>query len=133
MRALRFLAVVPLALIFSCAGQEFTAVESGGAGGSATAGAGGVMGSGGSSVGGSHAGNGGTGGADAGRTKNSGDCDTASDCGGDPCIDISSGGYRACVAKVPEAIVCSSPPGECCKTVDCAAAGKPGKCLLGPT
>ncbi len=48
-------------------------------------------------------------------------------------MDISSGGYRACVAKVPDATVCSNPPGECCKTADCMAAGKPGKCLLGPS
>jgi len=135
MRALRFLAVVPLLLTFACGGKAFTASggDEGSAGSTAT-GAGGGAGAGGSGSAGSHAGNGGTGvgGAGGGRIKNSGDCDTASDCGGDPCVELSSNGYRACVAKVPEATACSSPAGQCCKTADCAAAGKAGKCLLGP-
>jgi hypothetical protein len=131
MRALRFLPLVTMAMLFACGGDEFTVSEGGS--GSLTSGAGGDPGSGGSSGTTSHAGNGGNAGtADAGRIKNSGDCDNAAECGGDPCVDISSGGYRACVTKVPEAMACSNPPGECCKTADCTAAGKPGKCLLGP-
>ena len=140
MRALRFLAVVPLALVFACGGKEFTAVGGGGAAGSEIAGSGGGAGSGGAGqggagAGGSRAGSGGTGatvGAGGGHAQNSGDCDTDADCGGDPCVEISPGGYRVCETKVPLATTCSSPAGECCKTADCAAAGKQGKCLLGP-
>jgi hypothetical protein len=141
MRALRLLLVVPLAMTSFCGGKEFTAAESGdvggsldstGSAGSAIGGAGGDVGNGGSGNGGSRAGNGGSGGGvDAGRPKNSGDCDTATDCGGDPCVEISPGGYRVCVTKVPEATTCD-PAGGCCKTADCAAAGKPGRCILGP-
>jgi hypothetical protein len=71
-------------------------------------------------------------GGDGGRIKNSGDCESTADCGGQPCVDISSGGYRSCVTKIPEESTCSNPPGQCCKTDDCAASGNPGKCILGP-
>jgi len=139
MRALHVLALVPLGLTVACGGQEFTALqdsdagEVAGAAGSATTGGGGSAGSTGTHDAGSHAGSGGAGsGVDGGRTKNSGDCESTADCGGDPCVDISSGGYRACVAKVPEATACSSPPGGCCKSADCAASAQGGKCILGP-
>jgi hypothetical protein len=128
---------------FACAGPAFTsetdAVGGGGGGGSAGSTSSGSSGAGGgtagSGVAGSHAGAGGTGGGgvDAGRIKNSGDCESTADCGGEPCVDISSGGYRSCVTKIVEATTCSNPPGQCCKTDDCTAAGKPGKCILGPT
>jgi hypothetical protein len=79
-------------------------------------------------VGGSSTGTGGAGGA-----PNSGDCDSAADCGGDACVELIAGGYRVCAMKVPEATTCSAPPGQCCKTADCTGAPTPGgKCILGP-
>jgi hypothetical protein len=77
-------------------------------------------------------GGGGAGGA-GGGPKNSGDCLTPTDCGGDACVELFPGGYRVCATKVPEATTCSMPLGQCCKSSDCGVdARPPGKCILGP-
>src|SRR5262245_1996287 len=108
----------------ACGGSEFSSqapdasptgastVASGGkaGGGGAGAGAGG-SGIGGSSSGAAGSSSGGTaGGRDAGvdarggsggAPRNSGDCLTSADCGGDPCVELYPGGYRVCAVKVP--------------------------------
>ena len=143
---------ISLLVAMACGGSEFSSndqdasltsgggllavtatVGSGGAGGAAGNG-GGVGGSSGTRDGGSDA-RGGTGGigGGGGGPRNSGDCLTASDCGGDACVELFPGGYRVCSTPVPEATTCSVPPGQCCKSSDCGVDAKPpGKCILGP-
>ena len=60
-----------------------------------------------------------------------GDCKTAADCGGNPCVPVTPGGYTVCEATPPEATMCTLPPGgpgsdQCCTSADC----KTGKCYL---
>jgi hypothetical protein len=65
--------------------------------------------------------------------RNSGDCTTDADCGGDRCVELTPSGYRTCIGKVLEATVCSLPPGACCRSDGCTPdAGKTGKCVVGP-
>jgi hypothetical protein len=71
------------------------------------------------------------GGGSGGALRNSGDCDSKDDCGGDPCVELIAGGYRVCVTPVPEVTTCSIPSGQCCKSSDCGGpAGS--KCVAGP-
>jgi hypothetical protein len=117
-------------------GGSTTVGSSGGAGGSnsgTTAAGGGAGRDAGSDAGGGGAGGVGGAGGGGGTPRNSGDCERPSDCGGDPCIELYPGGYRVCVAKVPEATMCSLPQGQCCKSADCGGdARAPGKCVAGP-
>jgi hypothetical protein len=107
---------MPLVAVLACGGAEFLAATDAGPDG-AHAGAGGLR----------------DGASDRTGLTNSGDCLTASDCGGDPCVELIPGGYRVCVAPVPEATTCSTPAGACCKSTDCPSQGQgPGKCILGP-
>jgi hypothetical protein len=71
-------------------------------------------------------------GGSAGAARNSGDCETKDDCGGDPCVELIVGGYRVCVSPVAEATTCSIPAGQCCKSADCSATAAGSKCVLGP-
>lgn len=115
----------------ACAGSEFTTASGG------HAGTGGVRtgGSSGGSMGGNRDGavdarlNTGGGAPDA-APRNSGDCDTKDDCGGDPCVELVPGGYRVCISPVPEATMCSVPAGTCCQSSECTVSGS--KCVLGP-
>jgi len=130
--------------LVACGGSEFTSSNSGGhAGTGGIAGTGGAGGAGhagsGGAMGGSrdaavdapsNAGGGGPGPPDA-APRNSGDCDTKDDCGGDPCVELVPGGYRVCISPVPEATMCSVPPGTCCRSSDCSGTAN-GKCVLGP-
>src|SRR5260221_7638874 len=123
--------------ISSVASGGSSAVGVGGTGlGGSIAGAGGAATGGGGSAGrdaGFDARGGGGAGGAGGTPMNSGDCDNTADCGGDPCVELSPGGYRVCVAKVPETTTCSIPPGQCCKSADCGSdARPPGKCVAGP-
>jgi hypothetical protein len=163
MHMMKRVSVVALVLTLACGGSEFTATDvdassggvsgvvaattssststaTGGASGTAggASGAGGSGGSGGSAGardGGidAHEGGGGGAGGGGGGPKNSGDCQSPSDCGGDACVEVFPGGYRVCAIRVPEATTCSVPPGSCCKSADCAADAKaPARCVLGP-
>jgi hypothetical protein len=148
-------AAVLLLVAMACGGEEFSSndqdasltggggllagtptVGSGGSGGSTGGNGGAGTGSGGMSGmrdGGSDARGGGGGGGAGGGPKNSGDCLTSIDCGGDACVELFPGGYRVCATKVPEATTCSMPLGQCCKSSDCGVdARPPGKCILGP-
>src|SRR5258708_9815038 len=129
--------LVWLFVAMACGGREFS---SDGPDASSSTATGGASGGGGSTVstavstvstGG--AGRGGGAGAGGGAPGNSGDCQSAVDCGGDVCVELYPGGYRVCATKVPEATMCSVPPGQCCKSSDCASdARAPARCILGP-
>src|SRR5256885_810915 len=136
-----------LALIAGCGGEFSSGTAADGGIGAATGGrAGSTQASGasttmvaastagaGGSRGGAAGSSGGIGGMGGAPPRNSGDCESAADCGGDACVELIPGGYRVCAMKVPEATTCSVPSGQCCKTSDCTGAGKPGgKCVLGP-
>jgi hypothetical protein len=133
MRLLELVGFAPLAVAVACGGEAFSLDDAGAGGAGAAAGHAGSSASGSGGGGGALAGGAGTG-MGGGPSRNSGDCDTASDCGGDPCVELTPGGYRVCATKVPEATACTAPgQDQCCKTADCLAAGKPGgKCILGP-
>ncbi len=108
---------MPLILAIGCGGAEFLgATDAGRDAHGGAAGAGGLR----------------DGGPDGSGFTNSGDCLTFADCGGDQCVELIPGGYRVCVAPVPEATTCSSPTGQCCKSADCTQGPGTAKCILGP-
>jgi hypothetical protein len=127
--------------VVACGGAEFTSADSaaGGTGGANGTGVGGASGSGGARDAGAKDAPGSfdvspdarDGGA-AGAPRNSGDCDTKEDCGGDPCVELAPGSYRVCLSPVTEATSCSIPSGECCSTADCSSGRGPSRCILGP-
>lgn len=57
-----------------------------------------------------------------------GDCQSAADCAGAPCEEVTPGGFKVCLSNnPPEATMCnpdSVPPDECCNSSECAE----GKC-----
>lgn len=130
---MRFLPAMTLALLGACGGEAFTTGSDAGSlgGGAGAAGTGGGSATGGTrdaapdspTV---------TGAGGMPDVKNSGDCETKDDCGGDPCVELILGGYRVCQSTVPEATTCSVPAGQCCKSSDCTMGTPPSKCVLGP-
>jgi hypothetical protein len=110
-----FLGISVAALSLCTAGCGGNVTGSGG-GGSGTGGSAGTTGSGAGNTGGS------TGGA-----LPAGDCQSAADCGGNPCVEVTPGGFKVCTsAPPPEASQCTpnNPvPDECCTTADCMGKG----------
>lgn len=52
----------------------------------------------------------------------SGECSTAADCNGAPCIELTPGGYTVCASMPDEATMCQGAGAdECCDSTDCAA------------
>ena len=111
-------------LAWACgAAMALFVVGCGGDDGSSNSGAGAAGG------GGSPAGSGGNGGNGGNGATASGDCETSADCGGDPCVELTPGGYRVCQIDYPEASSCLDPSiDECCTTADCAF----GSCYATP-
>ena len=63
-------------------------------------------------------------GSDAGEPVQSGDCDSAGDCPGADCVELTPGGYRVCSTPVMDATSCTGGGGitldQCCDTGECA-------------
>lgn len=125
----------------ACGGDSTTFGDPGG-----TAGAGGDGATGGGTTDGGAAGEGGTssangGGGDGGMAaggagggggcavNNSGDCDSPADCGGAPCVEITTCGFRVCERAPDEATECNTPGlDDCCNTTECVS----GTCHVAP-
>jgi hypothetical protein len=55
-----------------------------------------------------------------------GDCQADADCDGGTCAPVTPGGYKVCLATVPEATQCTPHPvgpDECCSSADCKHGG----------
>ncbi|NUP09109.1 MAG: hypothetical protein HOW73_23915 [Polyangiaceae bacterium] len=63
---------------------------------------------------------GGTGGTPAQGELLEDDCSSSADCDGQPCVEVTPGGFKACVIAPIEATECTVPEDECCTTSDCA-------------
>lgn len=60
-----------------------------------------------------------------------GTCQTAADCGGDPCLPVVAGGWMTCQATISEPPTCDSPNDECCLNAECTD-NPGGACIAGP-
>jgi hypothetical protein len=119
-----------VSVLAACGSDVETIGPGGGTGGTGASGAHGGSGGGtggtgnigaGGDAGGPHAGAG-------GGVLPTGDCNGPEDCGGNPCVEITPGGWRSCTDTVLEATSCTTPQDECCTTADCAH----GLCLQAP-
>lgn len=66
------------------------------------------------------------GGPDAGLSGS--DCTSSADCGGQPCLEVTPGGFRTCFVDL-EATSCTGGADACCTSSDCTT----GICALLPT